>query len=70
MFFYILKGLLRYFIRTETEKFLIYHKGYIYFQDFIPNNNYDTRVKVIGNRCAALRRYNRKNDFRASGSGD
>lgn len=68
--FYVLKGLVRYFIPTETEIFSIYHKGYIYFQNFIPNNNYDTRVEVIGNRCTAIRRYNRKNDFRTSGSGD
>jgi glutathione synthase/RimK-type ligase-like ATP-grasp enzyme len=44
-------------------------KGYIYFQDFIPNNDYDTRLTVIGNKCTAVRRYNRTNDFRASGSG-
>lgn len=44
-------------------------KGYIYFQDFIPNNEYDTRVVVIGNRAFAFRRFVRKNDFRASGSG-
>jgi len=45
------------------------HKNYILFQKFIPNNNYDTRVTVIGNRAYAFRRFNRKNDFRSSGSG-
>jgi len=45
-------------------------KGYVYFQDFIPNNQYDTRVTVIGNRAFAFRRMVRKNDFRASGSGN
>jgi len=44
-------------------------KGYVYFQKFIPGNEFDTRLVVIGNRCFAIRRYNRKNDFRASGSG-
>jgi len=44
-------------------------KGYVYFQDFIANNKYDTRVTVIGNRAFAFRRMVRKNDFRASGSG-
>ena len=38
-------------------------------QDFCPNNDFDTRVTVIGNRAFAFRRFNRPNDFRASGSG-
>ena len=45
-------------------------KDYVYFQEFIPNNEYDTRVVVIGNRAKAFRRFNRPNDFRASGSGN
>jgi hypothetical protein len=44
-------------------------KGYAYFQEFIPGNDFDTRITVIGNRAFALRRFNRKGDFRASGSG-
>jgi len=44
-------------------------KGYVYFQDFIANNQYDTRVTIIGNRAFAFRRMVRKNDFKASGSG-
>ena len=44
-------------------------KGYIYFQEFIPGINFDTRVTVIGNRAFAFRRMVRNNDFRASGSG-
>ena len=43
--------------------------GYIYFQDFLPNNSFDTRVTVIGNRAFSSRRFNRPRDFRASGSG-
>lgn len=43
-------------------------KNYVYFQDFIPGNSGDTRVTVIGNRAFALRRFNRPDDFRASGS--
>jgi glutathione synthase/RimK-type ligase-like ATP-grasp enzyme len=45
------------------------HKNYILFQKFLPNNDYDTRVTVIGDRAFAFRRFNRTNDFRASGSG-
>jgi hypothetical protein len=44
-------------------------RGYLYFQDFIPGNAHDTRVTIIGNRGFAFRRLVRKNDFRASGSG-
>jgi len=45
-------------------------KGYVYFQDFMPGNNYDTRVTVIGDRGFAYIRKVRPNDFRASGSGN
>jgi hypothetical protein len=44
-------------------------KNYILFQKFLPNNLFDTRVSIIGERAFAFRRFNRKNDFRASGSG-
>jgi glutathione synthase/RimK-type ligase-like ATP-grasp enzyme len=64
----IFKGLYRYFFKAEIEKMSNRHKGYVYFQDFIPENDFDTRLYVIGNRCFGTRRYNRKNDFRASGS--
>lgn len=57
------------FIPTEIERFSSREKGYVYFQDFISDNNYDTRLVVVGNRCFGLRRYCRKGDFRASGSG-
>ncbi len=42
--------------------------GYVLFQQFLPGNPYDTRVNIIGNRAWGRRRYNRPNDFRASGS--
>lgn len=44
-------------------------KNYVFFQEFIPDNSFDTRVTVIGNRAFAFRRFNRPQDFRASGSG-
>lgn len=44
-------------------------KGYVYFQEFIPNNKFDIRVIVIGQNAFALKRLVRENDFRASGSG-
>jgi glutathione synthase/RimK-type ligase-like ATP-grasp enzyme len=65
----VLSGFARMLIPTEVERFSHNEKGYIYFQDFIPDNEYDTRMVVIGDRCFGVRRYCRKNDFRASGSG-
>ncbi len=54
----------RYRIRNwQTER------GYVLFQKFLPNNDFDTRVTVIGGRAFAFRRFNRENDFRSSGSG-
>jgi hypothetical protein len=44
--------------------------NYAYFQEFLPDNAFDTRVTVIGDRAFAFRRLNRPNDFRASGSGN
>jgi len=44
-------------------------RGYVYFQDFIPDNKFDIRVIVIGNKAFAIKRHVRENDFRASGSG-
>ena len=45
-------------------------RGYVYFQDFIPDNKFDTRITVINNHYAfGFTRNVRKNDFRASGSG-
>src|SRR5665647_1693700 len=45
-------------------------KDAILFQKYLPNNSFDTRITVIGNRAFAFRRFVRPNDFRASGSGN
>lgn len=44
--------------------------GYIYAQEFIKDNNFDIRIVVIGNKAYGIKRMVRKNDFRASGSGN
>ncbi|NOU10114.1 MAG: hypothetical protein HOO98_08880 [Nitrospira sp.] len=54
----------------DLRKTIGHEKGYAYFQDFIPDNDYDTRVTVIGDRAFAFTRNVRPGDFRASGSGD
>jgi glutathione synthase/RimK-type ligase-like ATP-grasp enzyme len=43
--------------------------GYLYAQQFLPDNGFDIRVTTIGHRAFAFRRLNRPGDFRASGSG-
>jgi len=45
-------------------------RGYIYFQDFVHGNDHDIRVVVIKDKAFAIKRMVRKDDFRASGSGD
>ncbi|MGC9471152.1 MAG: ATP-grasp domain-containing protein [Bacteroidales bacterium] len=65
----LLKGLYRLIIPKHYERMRANEKGYVYFQEFIPENDFDIRVFVIGNRSFALKRMVRKNDFRASGSG-
>lgn len=54
------------FLEKSNDEF---HKGYLLFQEFLPGNDFDIRITVIGNRAFAFRRHNRPNDFRASGSG-
>ena len=44
-------------------------KGYFLVQEFLPGNSFDTRVTIVGNKAFAFRRFNRPNDFKASGSG-
>lgn len=65
----VCKGLVRLFIPTEFSKMNHREKGYVYFQDFVPNNSFDIRVVVVGDKAFALKRLVRKNDFRASGGG-
>ena len=61
--------LLRIFRGEDLEENWKVHKNYVLFQKFLPNNDFDTRITVIGDRAFAFRRFTRNNDFRASGSG-
>lgn len=65
----VLKGFLRMFLLADFAKLQGREKGYAYFQSFIPDNNFDIRVIVVGNKAFAIKRLVRDNDFRASGSG-
>lgn len=55
--------------KTKASIYRTREIGYVYFQQFVPDNKFDDRVVVIGDRCFCLRRFCRDNDFRASGSG-
>ncbi len=65
----ILKGVIRLIIKPDFAKIVGRERGYLYFQKYLANNDFDTRVIVIGDKAFAIRRYVRKGDFRASGSG-
>lgn len=65
----ISKGLARLVLPVEAERNFPRERNYAYFQDFIPHNDCDIRVIVIGKRAFAIKRMVRKGDFRASGSG-
>ena len=66
----VCKGVGRLVVPTEYAKMHAREKGYVYFQDFVPGNQFDVRIVVVGNKAFGLKRLVRKNDFRASGSGN
>lgn len=69
-FLNISKGFARLVIPKEAEKNFPVERNYAYFQKFIPNNDHDIRIIVIGKRAFAIKRMVREGDFRASGSGN
>lgn len=54
--------------RKNAKKMPI-EKGYCYFQEMIPNDGYDIKVVVVGDKLSYFCRQVRKGDFRASGGG-
>ncbi len=67
--YYAIRYLLSGNLPKKQAKFWKPELNYAYFQEFLPDNLFDTRITVIGDRAFGFRRFNRKNDFRASGSG-
>ena len=65
----VFKSLYRIITIPRYAKLIPRERFEVYFQDFIPNNNSDIRVIVIGDKAFAIKRLVRRNDFRASGSG-
>lgn len=56
------------YVTSGLNPYWMRQRNYFYFQKYYEGNNYDTRVQVTGERAFAFIRYNRPNDFRASGS--
>lgn len=66
----LLAGVYKMFFPPFSQRMRIKAKGYVYFQEFQPNNTFDIRVVIIGDKAFTFIRKCRQNDFRASGSGD
>jgi hypothetical protein len=65
----ILKAFVHLFYPVKYERMSGKAWGYVYLQEFIPQNDSDYRVIVVKDKAFAIKRYTRPNDFRASGSG-
>lgn len=65
----VLKAFAHLVIPIKLEKSKGREKGYIYFQEYVPDCKFDIRVQIVDDKCYAMYRYVRNNDFRASGSG-
>ena len=63
------KGAGRFVVPHPTHRHQGVERGYVYFQTFVPQNDHDIRVMVVGNRAFAVKRMVRGDDFRASSSG-
>lgn len=65
----LLFDFLKLFIKSDYEKTKGKDRGYVYFQEYLPGNDHDIRIVVIGNKAFGIKRNIREGDFRASGSG-
>lgn len=65
----VIKGTVRLIKPPRYAQVMGSEINYLYFQEFIPNNDSDIRIIVIDGKAFGIKRMNRENDFRASGSG-
>lgn len=65
----VIKPLVKLFRPPRYATVMGNESNYVYFQEFMPGNDSDTRIIVIDKKAFALKRFVRQNDFRASGSG-
>lgn len=66
----VVKGIVRLVFPPFFAKVMGREIGYAYFQEFLSKNDSDIRVVIVDNKAFGLKRMVRKNDFRASGSGE
>lgn len=64
----LLSSILHLWMPYQIERSQGREKGYFYFQEFIPDCDHDIRIQFIGDKCYAMKRNVRENDFRASGA--
>jgi hypothetical protein len=64
----VFDGVGRLFYPIPYTRIIGRERGYIYLQDFVPDNTHDIRINYVFNRCFGTRRGVRPGDFRASGS--
>lgn len=64
-----LKKLPGFFKMVQGGRMFPVEKGYVYFQEFIPDNKEDLRIGITKDHVWGVKRKVRENDFRASGSG-
>lgn len=55
--------------KSQYEKVRGAEKQYVLMQEFLPENDCDVRLVVMDGKVFGMLRFNRKGDFRASGSG-
>ena len=68
-FFDVAKGFARLANPPRYAKVMGNEMNYLYFQEFIANNDSDIRIVVVKDKAFGIKRMNREDDFRASGSG-
>ncbi len=54
---------------SNAKKFNV-ERGYVYLQEFVPNDGYDLKIVVVGDKLSFIGRNIRQGEFRASGGGD
>lgn len=67
--FDVFKGFVRFVKPPRYASVMGREMDYLYFQEFVANNDSDIRIVVIDGKAFGIKRMNRENDFRASGSG-
>lgn len=68
-FLNIARGIARLVVPHQVHRAPRVEHNYVYFQEFIPGNDHDIRIIVVGDRAFAIKRMVRDGDFKASGSG-